>query len=182
MLRRLAIVLTLLFIGIAAPARAELQLEIVEYGLYSVEIANRSPTADGVGRSAVRNVCHLATTTTVPAKLDVDFGLRFRVRGVPPGEVVSLIKVVVFPREVTPPGGPAPIRSYARTFNQRAGELAYIGYGFDAAWELMPGVWTFQLFAEKRLLLEQRFTVVEGTEMPASTAARSRDCFQVSSL
>jgi hypothetical protein len=34
-------------------------------------------------------------------------------------------------------------------------------YTFEHDWELLPGVWTFQIWYQGRLLAEEKFTVVK---------------------
>ena len=34
-----------------------------------------------------------------------------------------------------------------------------LGYGFDNAWEIVPGVWTEQIWYQDRMLAERTFTV-----------------------
>lgn len=163
-------------------ARAEVRLEVVEHGLYALEAESTARDPNGVGVDTVRNICHLATTATIPLRRGMHFGLRYRLRGAAPDEIVTLTTVVNFPHEASPPAGSGPIRSHAMTFEHRAGDLGYTGYGFDEPWELMAGTWTIQVFGGTRQLLEFRFTVVEGADEPRPQAGRTSDCFQMSSL
>jgi Domain of unknown function (DUF3859) len=43
--------------------------------------------------------------------------------------------------------------------NLKIGALCLLGYGFDNAWEIVPGVWTEQIWYQDRKLAEQTFTV-----------------------
>jgi Domain of unknown function (DUF3859) len=178
---RLMLTLVLLLVTTAA-ARAEMRLEVVEHGLYSLEAESTVRDANGVGVDTVRNICHLATTAMIPLHRGMHFGLRYRLHGLASDEIVTLTTVVQFPHEARPPAGSGPIRSHAMTFEHRASDLGYAGYGFDEPWELMPGLWTVQIFNGTRQLLDFRFTVVEGAEAPGPSTGRTMDCFQLSSL
>lgn len=179
--RRILSALVLLLLATVA-ARAEMRLDVVEHGLYSLEAESTVRDANGVGVDTVRNICHLATTATIPLRQGAHFGLRYRLHGAAPDEIVTLTTVVRFPHEARPPAGSAPIGSHAMTFEHRAGDLGYAGYGFDEPWELMAGTWTVQIFNGTRQLREFRFTVVEGADEPRPLTGRTADCFQMSSL
>lgn len=178
---RVTLALVLLLVATAV-ARAEVRLDVVEHGLYALEAESTVRDANGVGVDTVRNICHLATTATIALRQGTHFGLRYRMQGAAPDEIVTLTTVVRFPHEARPPAGSAPIGSHAMTFEHRAGDLGYAGYGFDEPWELMAGSWTVQIFNGTRQLLEFRFTVVEDADEPRPSTRGTADCFQMSSL
>jgi hypothetical protein len=43
----------------------------------------------------------------------------------------------------------------------KIGTLCLLGYGFDNDWEIVPGVWTEQIWYQDRTLAERSFTVSE---------------------
>jgi hypothetical protein len=43
--------------------------------------------------------------------------------------------------------------------NLKIGALCLLGYGFDNAWEIVPGIWTEQIWYQDRMLAERTFTV-----------------------
>jgi Domain of unknown function (DUF3859) len=43
--------------------------------------------------------------------------------------------------------------------NLKIGAICLLGYGFDNAWEIVPGVWTEQIWYQDRMLAERTFTV-----------------------
>ena len=47
--------------------------------------------------------------------------------------------------------------AYQRT--KTIGETVYLGYGFEHAWEIVPGTWTYQIWHDGRKLAERSFTV-----------------------
>ena len=166
----------------AAAAADPLQATIVERGIYKLETGERSRQPSGVMTTQVSNICHVVSTTRIPARLKLWFGFRFRIDGPPPDDVVPLRLVTHFPRAATPPRTAKAITSYERPLNAPVGLALFTGYGFDEDWEFMPGVWIFEIFHGDRKLAEQRFTVIEdGSEYVPSGDGRL-DCFAMTSL
>ena len=120
--------------------------EILDYGLYAVD-----PAALGSP--------HLtATTHAVPLRPGVMFGFQYRVTGAPAGGQVQIKEVVLFP-----PGGlrlpgkpPIPLESDEATV--KIGDTLPLTWKFDNPWELVPGLWTLQVWSGDRKLVEQSFT------------------------
>ena len=165
-----------------APAGAgdATSVEIVEYGIYVAEITSTLRDPNGIQRNVLANICHVATTKTVPAKYGLHFGFRYRVNGPDLGQVVDLKKTVQFPAVMVPPGLAKPMTTYDYAFSARTGVTSYTGYSFDHAWEFVPGTWTFQLLQRERRLAELSFTVVDGTDVSIPLASNS-NCFRISS-
>jgi hypothetical protein len=140
------------------------RIDVVEYGIYTTD-TERSDAAPGTATGTVReltNIRHAETTTTVPAQLGVRFGFRFTVVGAPAGAVVPLHYITIFP----PPGMRNPATQVIKTQSEydssaAIGVTSYKDYGLDNDWEIVPGVWTFQVRCEGRLLAEQKFSVVK---------------------
>jgi len=140
------------------------RVEIVETGIYRVEIAKTtqaSGTATGV-RDELANVKLVSNTTTVPAQIGTKFGIRYRVVGSPDRASVKLTVIVRFPGEGlrNPKTGERKARDET-SWKRNIGAVTYNGYSFDEGWELVPGTWTFEIWHEGRKLAEQSFTVVK---------------------
>ena len=41
----------------------------------------------------------------------------------------------------------------------KIGALCLVGYGFDNAWEIVPGQWTQQIWYQDKMLAERKFSV-----------------------
>ena len=175
-LRTLAFVLVLLA-GTAAQARDQVGVEIVQYGLFRSDIVGKQPGPGGVIHNVVDNICHIATTETVPMKIGVHFGLRYRVTGPVAGGRVLLRRVIHYPVVMTLPGG-RPASLVSNFVELRAGTTSYAEYALEHDWELVPGIWTFQFFERDRKLAEFRFTVAEDA---AVLEEINPTCFQLSS-
>lgn len=147
----------------AADVRVE-RIGVVDKGIYAIEAG--SETADaGMPTGAITAVTTarlIKSTTTIPARIGIEFGLRFVVVGEPEGAEVTLDIVNIYPE----PGLRMPDKQtalhtseYRRT--KRVGDTEYLGYGLENGWELVPGTWTFQIWHDGRKLVDENFAVVE---------------------
>ena len=181
-IRAAALALAILACAAAsAKAQEAAEIEIVEHGLYTADVESTVREPTGIGRNIVANICHIATTKTVPMKYGMHFGLRYKLVGSAKGEIVDLRKVVVFPTAMKPPGGPRPVTTYEYPVKLAAGTVTYTGYSFDHPWELVPGPWVMQIWQGNRRLSELVFEVVDGAETPAPRTGNA-NCFRISSL
>jgi hypothetical protein len=163
------IVLTLLLLLFAATgayaqtARVD-RIDVVEYGIFTANTQSMQSapgTASGTV-STVADIRHAATTRTIPAQQGIRFGFRYTVIGAPAGADVPLHMVTIFP----PPGltNPATQQRKAQSeYDSSAtiGTASYKGYQLTDPWEVVPGVWTLQIWYQGRKLAEQKFTIVK---------------------
>lgn len=180
-MRAVALAVTAL-LGLAAPAAAgEVSgVEIVEYGLYTADVTGQLRDSNGIISNVIENLCHIATTTTVPMQGGLHFGFRYRVDGPVPGDTAQLTLAVRFPSAVQPNPTVPPLTEHERGTTLTIGAVSYTGYSFDQGWEFLPGTWTLAVRQGGRTLAEKSFTVVDSGEPPASSGPSS--CFKVSSL
>ncbi|HTR87667.1 MAG TPA: DUF3859 domain-containing protein [Reyranella sp.] len=163
----------------SAAAQEPVGIEIVERGLYTLEVVGVQQDPSGVSHDIVRNICHISSSTSVPKKRDVHFGFRYRLTGVPEGQEVELHAITRYPSLVMPPNGPRPLTTSGYTNRLKAGVVSYHGYGFDYDWELIPGRWSLEIWQGNRKLAAQPFDVTDGpSEVRPSDSA---DCFELSS-
>lgn len=179
MTRGLAILASLLSLAEPAAAR-EVSVTVVEHGLYTAEVVGEQRDASGVITDLLDNLCHVATTDTVPMRPRVHFGFRYRVDGADVGSPVDLTLAVTFPEAVHPPAG-LPLRRHVRHSAVPVGAVSYTGYSFDRDWEFVPGVWTLEVLQGERPLAALSFTVVDR-DQPALSSPDPSSCFKVSSL
>jgi len=136
-------------------------IEVTEYGIYAVAKGACKRDAQGIERCDRKNIRHAATTWTVPANIGVEFGLRYRVIGVSNGEKIAIKRVWLLPSPgFRPPSGQA-IDHLDRVDNTKIGDTAFVSYGFDDSWELVPGTWTIRFYYGDRLLGERQFNIVK---------------------
>ncbi|WP_428660574.1 DUF3859 domain-containing protein [Reyranella sp.] len=180
-MRAAALALTAV-LGLGAPATAgEVSgVEIIEYGLYTADVTGQLRDSNGIISNVIENLCHIATTTTVPMNERLHFGFRYRVVGPVPGDTVQLTLAVRFPAAVQPNPKVGPLTEHERGTTLSIGAVSYTGYSFDQAWEFVPGTWILAVRQGGRTLAEKSFTVVDSGEPPVSAGPSS--CFKVSSL
>ncbi|MDT9702363.1 DUF3859 domain-containing protein, partial [Streptomyces sp. P17] len=91
------------------------------------------------------------STTTIPARQSLRFGLRYVVEGAPAGARVELRLVTVFPEPglLDPASG---VRHYESEYTIRGsiGTQAYREFMFDHTWEIVAGEWIFEFWHDGR--------------------------------
>lgn len=139
------------------------RVDITEFGIYTTSTQNKQP-APGTAAGALEeesNITLLQSTTTVPARLGVEFGFRYKVVGPAPG-AVNLKNVTVIP----PPGIRNPTTgnvTLTSVFNQDrdVGGEYYRLYHMTDLWEVVVGVWRLELWDGDRNLASQGFVLVK---------------------
>ena len=138
------------------------RLEIIESGTYvaretGATAAPGSPTGDVKEQSDVRFV---DSSSRIPARLGVNFGIRFRSFGAPDGATAALRSVWRIPDPgIRNPKTGNLYRQSLTDFTTKIGSDHIQGYGFDESWELTTGTWVLEIWSGDRKLLEQSFTV-----------------------
>lgn len=146
----------------AAEGKIE-RIDIKEIGVYSGVNREAVPEVGVAGGQRVKSANLKLETSTdrVPARAGTMFGFRYQIVGQPLGEPVLLKFVTRFPRPgLIPPGSrgePVTVNEY--TSPRAIGDIFWRGYGFDEPWELVPGVWTFEIWSGDNKLIEKSFTV-----------------------
>jgi hypothetical protein len=170
----------LAIVGPAAAAHAaDIRVAILQYGLFTTEELEPSTGTDGKTMRAaiVTNVCHVMTTSIVPAGGGPEFGVSYRVVGSPTGTPVDITRVLRYPD----PRTHGPSVSYV-TNRQRVrmpiGGRDYFGW---ANRRIIPGTWTFQIWEGDRMLAEAVFTAVDRKAFTLRSNDES-SCFLMSAL
>jgi hypothetical protein len=156
----LALLTILLAPSVALAAPRVDRIEITEYGIYDTVTASYGVDANGIRENVETNIQHVKTTTEIPAKPHLAFGLKYKLIGAPAGDLVEVRRVVVFPKGGLRPKGKPAQKILDRRDEAAIGEEGFTDYKFDEAWELVPGPWTFQFWIGGRKLAEKTFIVV----------------------
>jgi hypothetical protein len=124
----------------------------------AVRLLELSPTGT-IGTAS--NWHFVSKTSEVAGEVGTQFGIEFRLEGNPVDDTVTLHMVLKFPRQgIRNPHTGATMHTADITFpDLKIGALCLLGYGFDNAWEIVPGVWTEQIWYQDRMLAERTFTV-----------------------
>src|ERR1700676_750153 len=111
-MRRLLVAMLFLAAGTPAWAQKIDRIEIVEYGIYTADKLKSQHDPSGQLHTTLGNVRRIETTTTIPAELGVEFGIKYRVIGEPAGQKIAIRRVVVYPPSgMKPPNAPQPLPS-----------------------------------------------------------------------
>ncbi len=157
-----AIGFVLVTLGLAH-AQAVQRLDIVESGIFTAH-QDRKVDAPGTAMGTsniVSDVQLVRETATVPARVGLRFGFRYRVVGKGRGTVtLTKINHLPAPGLRNPDTGNVTMTERS-TIQVSIGETRYTGYSFDHDWELVPGTWTFELWLGDRKLTSRSFAVVK---------------------
>jgi len=168
---------------VAAEAPSVARAEVRWAGLYEAEIgASTVQPNTAAGRTnQLFNTRKLQATTTVEGRLGVSFGLEYALIGRPAGASVPITIIVTLPKE----GLKNPARA-ERTYREQwlpapkpIGVSNIVGYTFEQAWEVVPGIWNFEIWSNDQKLGEQWFCVLAEQ---ATEAERKEPCRSVPSV
>ena len=148
-----------------APAATVSGVTVINAGTYTG--ASRSAPAQAGQLSPTRTVGTLddwhfvSDSTDVDGKAGTQFGIEFRVDGAPEGDNVTVYLTLTFPPQgIRNPNTGETLHKTTIAFpNAKIGARCLIGYGFDSAWEIVPGQWSLQVWYQNRMLAERIFTV-----------------------
>lgn len=160
----LAVVLALAAQARAQDARID-RLEIVEAGFYDstkVEVTGSSAAAAAATGTVqeVKGVTVMPEPPAVSARVGIGFGVRFRSFGERDGERAMLRSVWKIPAPgIVNPTNHNTYRQSVSDFPTTIGTNHWRGYGFDDAWEVVPGTWTLEIWQGDRKLLEKSFAI-----------------------
>jgi hypothetical protein len=162
-MRALFIIGLLLMPLCAAHAQTATRIDITEFGIYTATVT-KSLDAPGtaVGHTDVIAQINLAESTSAsPGRLGVRFGFRYTASGTGSGQV-TLTKLIHLPAPgIRNPQTGNVTMTDRSTIQTTLGANRYAGYSFDDAWEIVPGIWTVELWAGDRKLASQNFNIVK---------------------
>jgi hypothetical protein len=150
---------------VPAPAATVSGVAIINAGTYtaqSVSAPSRAGQLSPTGTVGTASNWHFVSDSTdVAGQVGTQFGIEFRIDGNPVGEGVTLHLVLNFPPQgIRNPNTGDMMHTANIAFpNLKIGAICLLGYGFDNAWEIVPGVWTEQIWYQDRMLAERTFTV-----------------------
>jgi len=156
-----AAIALLLSIGLAQ-AQTVRKVEIYEYGTYSsspdIELG---VTRQGMPYGGLDYIDLVDMTDTVIAQLGVKFGFRYRLVGPPEGTAVPLKMVMRYPSPgIMAEGAKRPFTDDDYTVVQYVGDDLFRTWTFTERTDLVPGIWTFEIWHGKKKLAEKKFKVI----------------------
>jgi len=158
----LSICLVLVPLG-TAYAQVLQRIDITEYGVYTME-TEKTTAAPGTASGTIEEVSGIdlvGATTVVPAQLGTAFGFRYKLIGQPKA-TVSLKNVtrVPAPGMRNPQTGNVTLTDVFFQERKIVSEY-YRLFRFTEPWEIVPGLWTFEIWDGERQLVSQGFLVQE---------------------
>lgn len=152
---------------VVAPSASVSGVTVTNVGTYtakSVSAPGRAGQFSPTGTIGTASNWHFVSNTTeVSGQVGTQFGIEFRIDGSPVGDGVTLHLVLNFPPQgLRNPNTGDMMHTVKIAFpNLKIGALCLLGYGFDNSWEIVPGVWTEQIWYQDRMLAERTFTVIK---------------------
>jgi len=154
--------------AVAGPAENVTGVTITQTGSYTgtsasapAQAGQQSPTGT-VGRATDWEF--VSDSHDVAAKVGTQFGIEFQIAGAPAGGNVTLHLAVIFPPVgIHNPNTGVTLHEAKVAFpNMKIGALSLLGYGFDNEWEIVPGLWTLQVWYQDQMLAAQSFTIAKA--------------------
>lgn len=151
-------------IGLSAdPAPQPAKAEILEYGRFELtgekeKVANAN-TLDGNAQYAT-GARFVEKTNRVPATLGTQFGFRYKITGVTEEGTAPFKMVIVHPPIKNAKGEIERRYTVDESLPVKDGIVSEVsGYGLERPEELVPGVWTFEIWYKGKRMVTQTFTV-----------------------
>lgn len=139
-------------------------VEIVDYGVYRIQLTGERVPMPSAGAGGVRPASRavlVVKTNQIPATLGTTFGLRFILVGDPVGAVADVDIVVNHP-----PFKDSTVKATSNSdrvpWHYRIGEKAGYTYTFDHDWEAVPGKWSIEVWQAENMLARENFFVISG--------------------
>lgn len=172
----LALVLMALCSALEAQTADVERAEILWVGIYRASIVGTVDQPDtAIGRTnQLGNIVKLENTTTVPARIGINFGFEYRLAGSPEGNSAT-VRIVVIPPKAGLLNPATQRRVYRETWNASEaliGGTTLVGYLLEKDWELVPGLWKFEIWHADRKIGEQSFCLVEDAPLDRSEDSR----------
>lgn len=156
------------------------QAEILWAGVYRAQIVGTvEQPATAIGKTnQLSNVVKLETTTTVRARLGTSFGLEYRLSGTALGAATAVKIVVVLPKAglFNPATQKRTYREEWRHSPSMVGGSSVIGYQLEMDWEVVPGIWKFEIWHDGRKLGEQSFCVIADSAPDDPDMVKEEPC------
>lgn len=158
-----AFTLLVLGLGEAAAEATVTGARITWFGIFQAAESKAVPdktSPTGTRLQSTGIVPPKSNSDRIPAVLNTRFGVGYFLEGKPDGDSGKVRHLRLFP-----PGGIVNPKTGQRAdsldveLNLTVGREWFLGYTFREPWEIVPGVWTIQVWSSNRKLIEKQFTV-----------------------
>ena len=138
-------------------------IDVYEFGTYmAAGPAYEQPASrQGIRMEAHESYVHIETTRTIVARVGARFGFRYHTKGTSLAGSAPLIMVWKFPAPGIAGGDPSKmIRQEVVEVPVLPNESYALTMSLDSAADLVPGVWTFEIWSGKQKLAEEKFELI----------------------
>ena len=138
------------------------KIEVYEYGVYtSPPGVDVDVTRQGVIITDLDYSDRVEQTSKIIAQVGVQFGFRYRLVGKPLGTLIPVTVVVKFPSPgIVSPGNPVPFVVDDYCAPAILGTNLFYSWTFDDQSEIVPGIWTIEIWYGDKKLGDEKFNVV----------------------
>jgi hypothetical protein len=149
------------FAGNAA-AQTVQRVDVSKYGtFFSEKGIDEQPTRQGIERQRVPGAKHLETARTIIAQIGTQFGFRYRLVGTPSGAPLPIRIVAKFPAPgVMGKNNPKPVLQDDYYEFAVIGREDFLTWTFEKRTDLVPGIWSFEIWSGNRKLADEKFNIV----------------------
>lgn len=162
-----AVIVATLSLGQAAGDASEplvTRVSILERGIYSAESTGLVAAVGTLGAvQHVRKAKLVESTTHIPGRKLVRFGVRYVVHGVPRGAEMEIRLITRFPNSepTIAHNNQLPHSQGEYKIRTRLGSIGYREFLFDDPREIIPGEWAFEFWFGAKKIGEQKFCVYD---------------------
>lgn len=160
-MRRWIVGFSLLLLAPFAAAPAQAGATLLDYGMYRSD-EGTCDFRQVIAICDMSAISHVATANEIPGALGVTFGIHYMLDS---GRT-PVREITVFPPAgLKNPRYPTPVHAFPHD-EICNGFDCYDLYSFDVPWEVVPGIWSFQVWANGQMVLEKRVKVVLPDKKP----------------
>lgn len=158
----------MLLLSVAAPCTTSAEhgtvhgVTIINAGIYELKLGRSIAARNRTGHAhyAVTAKRLIRRTTDVPAQLCLSFGFEYIVLGAPADAVVPIRMITRFPSSgLRHPESQAIIHHDEVVVTRAIGKVHFRSFTLESPTELVPGLWTLELWHKDRKLAAQSFTL-----------------------
>jgi len=166
-------------------------IEIIESGIFSsADLGAMTRKTMPTGNITVRRIELVKKTARIPAVLGVMFGVRYRLKGLTPGERVQIAVKVRMPEEKKLAQGSKEFEQSRKAYEEVSitktiGEVTFDGFLFKKNRELVPGTWAIELLCNGIRIGEQSFEVYnaeKGVDTPVPSVGGKETPIQMNNV
>lgn len=161
----LALLLGFLSVSCGLKTAPPISATLEDYGILQVDqaVASRPANSGIASEFANQSTRHsvIKVTDLVEAKPGLAFGINFNLAAPPSVTAVTTVVKIQHP-PITNPATGRTVTVDQDTRIDPIGAPTYSAFIFENDWEIVPGPWTFQVFANGKRILEKTFTVTDS--------------------